>query len=152
MFKKIFIISVLLLTFQVANAKEIPVNIQPVCKITTSNVSLQEGDNVNFVVKEDVIVNSKMCLKKNDKVTGVITSLEENDYLYKPAALYMDNFVLTETDGKSIKLKGIVYKTGNNHALLTQFIPFPCYWLRGGEVQIKPQKDVFTLIFEDKND
>lgn len=146
--KKVLLL-ILLFIGQFACAKEIPVNIKPINKITTSNVNLQEGDSVNFVVTDDVFVGSKVCIKKNEPVSGIITSLEENDYLYKPAALYMDNFVAATVNGKTTKLKGIVYKKGCDHSMLTQFIPFPFYWLRGGEVQIKPQKDTFTLILED---
>lgn len=149
--KKLFLLLILSALGQVSIAKEIPVNIKPVSKITTSNVNLQEGDQVNFVITDDVFINSKLYLKKNESVSGIITSLEENDYLYKPANLYIDNFVTKDADEKTIKLKGIVYKKGNDHWMITQFIPFPCAVLRGGEVQIKPKnkKDVFTLILED---
>lgn len=147
--KKLFLLVILLFIGKTSIAKEVPVNIKPVNKITTSNVNLQEGDNANFVIKDDVFINSKLYLKKNALVSGIITSLEENDYQYKPATLYVDNFVTKDVDNKTVKLKGIIYKKGNDHWMVTQFIPIPLMILRGGEVQIKPKKDVFTLILED---
>lgn len=149
MIKKLFSLLILLIVGQISAAKEILVNIKPVNKITTSNINLQEGDSVDFSITDDIFINSKLYLKKNEPVSGIITSSEENGYLYKPAALYIDNFVVKDADGKTIKLKGIVYKKGNDHWMITQFIPFPCTFLRGGEVQIKPKKDAFTLILED---
>lgn len=152
MLKNIFTVCLFISTLQIAKANEIPVNIKPAAKITTSNVNLQEGDGVNFIVEDDVYVNSKLYLKKNKPVSGTITSIDENGYLYKPATLYIDNFVTENADEKPTKLKGIIYKKGNDHAIITQFIPLPLIWLRGGEVQIKPKKDVFTLVLDDKND
>lgn len=149
MIKKLFSLLILLIIGQISIAKEIPINIKSVGKISTSNVNLQEGDSVDFIITDDIFINSKLFFKKNEPVSGIITSLEENDYLYKPATLYIDNFVTKNTNGTEIKLKGIVYKKGNDHWMITQFIPFPCTFLRGGEVQIKPKKDVFTLILED---
>lgn len=151
MIKKIFTVCIFLSTLQITAANEIPVSIKPSAKITTSNVNLQEGDSVNFIIKNDIYVNSKLFLKKDEPVSGTITNIEDNGYLYKPATLYIDNFVTENINGKQTKLKGIIYKKGNDHAVITQFIPLPLIWLRGGEVQIKPQKDVFTLILEDKD-
>lgn len=147
--KKLFLLVILLFIGKTSIAKEIPVNIKPVNKITTSNVNLQEGDNANFMIKDDIFINSKLYLKKSAPVSGIITSLEENDYQYKPATLYIDNFVVKDVNNKTVKLKGIIYKKGNDHWMITQFIPIPLMILRGGEVQIKPKKDVFTLILED---
>lgn len=149
MTKKIFSILILLFIGQVVLSEEIPVNVKPANKVTTSNVNLQEGDNINFVVKDNVIVNSKLIIKKGEPVSGTITHIENNDYLYKPASLYADNFITKDVDGKTVKLRGIIYKKGNDHWTVTQFIPLPLVWLRGGEVQIKPNKDIFTLIFEE---
>lgn len=149
---KLLLIIILFLIGQISFAKEIPVNIKPLYKITTSNVNLQEGDKVDFVTTDDILAGSQLYIKKGTLVSGVITSIEENGFLYQPATLYADNFVTENADGKIVKLKGIIYKKGNDHWMLTQFIPAPLPVLRGGEVQIKPQKDVFTLILEDKHD
>lgn len=149
MIKKLFLLLTLMLIGKISFATEIPVNIKPASKITTSNVNLQEGDNANFVINDDIFINSKLYFKKNTPVFGIITSLEENGYQYKPATLYVDNFVAKNVDNKTVKLKGIIYKKGNDHWMVTQFIPIPLMILRGGEVQIKPKKDVFTLILED---
>lgn len=148
MIRKLFLILVLFSFGQNILADEIPVNIKPINKITTSNINLQEGDSVSFAIQEDIFVNSKLFIKKGTPVNGTIISIENNDYLYKPATLYADKFVTQDVNGQRVKLKGIIYKKGNDHWMITQFILFPLTILRGGEVQIKPEKDIFTLILE----
>jgi len=146
--KKI-ILTLLLLSIAVPSAwaKEVPVKIKPVQKITTSNFSLQEGDSLDFVISENVLINSKLQLKKGTQVQGIITELEDNDYIIKPAKLYIENFRTTTENGMPVKLKGIIYKSGNEHQVFGEFLIFDL--LRGGEVQIKPEKDEFTLYAED---
>lgn len=136
---------------QAVLAKDIPVVIRSENVITTSSSKLQEGDKINFIVLQDVFVNSKLYLKSGTLVTGIITSIEDNDFLYKEASLYAENFITTDVNGQKIKLNGIVYKKGNDHWKLTQFIPFAMGILRGGEVQIKPCNS-FTLFLESKNE
>lgn len=129
-------------------AQEIEVTIRPVQKITTSNSKIGVGDDINFIVDEDVCNNSKLVIKKGTPVVGVITNIEDNDFLYQPASLYAENFKSKDVNGRAVKLKGIVYKKGNDHSMITQFIPVGLVDLRGGEVQIKPKKDKFTLFVE----
>lgn len=147
--KKVFAVFILLFVCQSVQSREIPVAIKPVCKITTSNLNLQEGDSVNFTVINDIVKDSKIYIKKGEQVTGTIISIEDNDYLYKPATLYADYFTTKNADGSIVKLSGIIYKKGNDHWMITQFIPVPLTLLRGGEVQIKPKKDIFTLILKE---
>lgn len=152
MLKKVLLTGIILLLGQIILAQTIPVQIKPAEKITTANCNLQEGDFVNFVVKDDVFLNSKLYLKKDEPVIGVITSLKQNNFLYVPASLYMENFVTKNTLGQRVKLDGIVYKKGEDYWMFTQFIPFPCFTLKGGNAKMRPNKDVFTLFLEDKNE
>lgn len=143
----IILIIILCLTIQIAvSAKEVAVNIKPAQKITTSNLNLKEGDCLNFVVIDDVFVNSKLYLKKDQAVYADITSIEDNGFLVQPAKLYIENFRTTDINNQPVKLNGIVYKTGNDHHLLTDFFVFDC--LRGGEVHINPEKNKFTVYTE----
>lgn len=152
MLKKVLLISILVFSYaHFALADDIEVMINPAASITTSNVYLQEGDEIKFVLAKDVYVNSNLYLKKGIPVTGVITSIEDNDFFYKEASLYAENFKTKDVNGKTVKLKGIVYKKGNTHWKLTQFLPRIVWVLRGGEVQMKPEKDSFILFLEDKN-
>lgn len=130
-----------------AVAKEIPVKIKPVCKITTANVNLNEGDSVDFTVAENVFVNQKLTIHKGQKVSGIITSLTDNGYMVQPAKLYIENFKTQNAEGKPIKLSGFIYKSGNKHEEIMEF--FNPEFIRGGEVQIKPENDEFTIYVED---
>lgn len=150
MFKKSFLALILVLLFAQANmAKELPVTVYSPTKITTSDPHLQEGDNISFVVAQDVYSGSKLCLKKGEAITGVITNITNNGYVCKEASLYAEGFRVNNVNGKQVQLSGVVYKKGRTHELFTQFIPIVPEIIRGGEVQIEPQKDTFVLYYED---
>lgn len=147
---KIRILVVLILSVIISNvvgAREIPVKIKPIHKITTSNLDLKEGDCLEFATSEDIYINSKTKIEKGQMVYADVTALEDNGFLVQPASLYIENFRTNDTHNNAIKLKGLIYKTGNDHHIFTDFFVFDV--LRGGEVQIKPEKDEFTIYFED---
>lgn len=152
MHKKIITTGIIVFFGQIIFAQTIPVSIKPIEKTTTSNPKLQEGDSLNFVVTEDVFLNAKIYLKKDEPVSGTITSLERKDFLYKPASIYVENFVTKNINGQRIKLDGIIYKKGNDYWMVTQFIPVPLFTLKGGDAKFRPQKDTFILYLKEKND
>lgn len=145
--KRTLLIIFLLMVSNSGFAKDIPVKIKPEHKITTSNLNLREGDSVDFVISDDVFVNPKVFLKKGQKVSGCVTGIQDNGYLVQPATIYIENFRTKDVKNHPIKLKGVVYKEGNGHSIFTEFFVFEL--LRGGEVQIKPEKDEFMLYVED---
>lgn len=146
--KKLFGIFVCLLMFiQTGFANEISVNIKPAYKISTSNVNLHEGDVVDFIISDDVFVDSKKVLKKGRKVTATITSLDDNDILAKPASVYIENFHTYDVGGHEVVLSGIIFKKGNEHRLFTDWVITD--WIRGGEVQLLPENDNFVLYLKD---
>lgn len=148
MFKK-FLLSLIFITMGLcACAKEQIVTLYAPAKITTSNLNLKEGDQINFAVADDIYVNSKLFIKKDEKVTGIITGLEPNGLQCKEASIYSENFKTTSTDRNEIKLDGIIYKKGRTHWMLTQFLPLIPTFIRGGEVQIKPN-DTFELLLKE---
>lgn len=152
MFKKILFLLIILIFGKPIFAKTIPVQIKPAVKVVTSGIKLQEGDNIPFVIINDVYIDSKLYLYGGEKVLGTITNLKQNNFLYEPAEIYIENFHTIDTTGKSVKLDGIIYKKGNDFGMITQFIPFPCFAIKGGQARLKPKKDVFTLYLESKND
>lgn len=147
--KKIILLAIFALIFSnTVFAKDIPVKIKPMQKITTSDLNLIEGDKVEFATSEDVFVNSKLYIKKGQKISGCITSIVPNGFLVEPATIYIENFRTIDVNKNSVKFKGIIYKSGNDHDEITEF--FMSNFLRGGEVQIKPKKDEFTIYVEER--
>lgn len=148
MFKKfilgLFLISIGLCSF----AKEQIVTLYAPAKITTSNPTLKEGDQINFAVANDIYVGSKLFIKKDEKVTGIITSLKPNGFGCEEASIYSENYKTVNVEGKELELNGIIYKKGRTHWMFTQFLLFFPTFIRGGEVQIEPG-DTFELILED---
>ena len=132
-------------------AAEIPVKLEPLSKITTSKGSLQEGDSITLSIAENVYSNSRLFIKKGELATGIITSLENNDFTAQPASIYAEQFRTKSVDGKMVKLKGIVYKSGRTHSFVTQYLENGFQLIRGGEAKIVPKKDSFTLFWDEKN-
>lgn len=145
MLKKILTALLVFLIGQSIWANEVLIEVKPQTKISTANSKIQEGDVIKFVVANDVYVNSALYIKKTEPVEGTVTSLDGSDFLYKPASMYVENFVTKDVNGKTVKLNGIIYKKGNDYWMVTQFIPIPLFLLRGGNVHLNPAKDVFTL-------
>jgi len=153
MLKKLLLILYLVFFIQpCAFTKEIPVKVETLLKISTSNVNLHEGDNLSLAVAEDVFLNSKLYIKKDASVDGVITSLIDNGFTCQEASIYAENFRVKTILGDVVKLKGIVYVKGRNHWMLTQFLPLIYILIRGGEAQMLPSQDIFTLYLEANNE
>jgi len=156
MYKKLLLIFLLtVFTHSIAFSQEIPVKVETLVKISTSDVKMQEGDDIIFVVADDVFLNGKLYIKKGTNASGIITSLVNNGFTCQEASIYAENFKVKTVKGVTVKLSGIVYKKGRNHWMLTQFIPTEMTvgnFIRGGEVEIMPQKDVFTLYLGVKAD
>lgn len=140
---RIFLIALLLASPVLA--KELIIKVTPLEKISTADENLQEGDYVNFKVVED----AGEKVKQNDIVTGLVTYLEPNGFFGKEAMLSIESF--TTKDGH--KLDGAIYAKGNAHNQVMEFNDFagvPTIWVRGGEVKLLPEKDIFLLYLENK--
>lgn len=148
MLKKIIISFILIAIGGIVYAKELEIKVYSPTKITTSNLDLKEGDRIEFETVQDTYLNSKLYLKKGEKVIGVITSLEDNGFCCKEAVIYAESFRAKTFDGNTIKLNGLICKKGRTHWMFTQFLPFIPELIRGGEVQIT-KKDRFNLYIED---
>lgn len=154
MMKKFFLTLFLIFStclLVMAEDAEIPVKIEALNPISTANVNLQEGDSITMVVSDNVYVNSKLYIKQGAVATGVITSLVDNGFTCQEASIYAENFKVKNAAGKTVPLKGIVYKQGRNHSLFTQFLPTGFHIIRGGEAKIEPQKDNYTLYLKGTN-
>lgn len=128
----------------VATAKDITIEVTPVNKITTGDSELAEGDFVDFKV-----TNSNPKLKKDTLITGLITHIEPNGFAGKEAYLLIEQFKV-KTNGQ--KLKGSIHLQGNSHNQIMEFkepLLLPTMYVRGGEITLKPNKDVFMLFMED---
>ncbi len=114
MYKKFMLIAIIFVLGQSVFAKSIPVQIKPVEKISTAGSKVQEGDIVEFVVINDVYQGSKLYIKNAEKVSGTITNLKQNNFLYEPAEIYIENFSTKDSAEKAVKLDGVIYKKGND--------------------------------------
>lgn len=122
-----------ILTFLPATAQRTAVEITPVEKITTSNDQFLEGDYVDF----KVIGSDKL-------VRGLIVKYEENGFGGKAAVLVIDQFRAVNSDDK---YSGTLSLRGNEHNGAGAVLDLEeiAFYIRGGEVKIIPDKDIFTI-------
>lgn len=115
-----------------AFAEKTIISITPVKKITTAKDVISEGDYVDFKV-----------LDSDTVIRGLVVKYEQNSWLGKEAILVIDQFrSLDDTDEK---FSGTLSLSGNQHNQAGEFLTWFDLWIRGGEVTILPDKDVFSL-------
>ena len=114
-------------------AERTAVEITPVEKITTSNDKFLEGDYVDFkIVGSDKLVR------------GLIVKYEENGFGGKEAVLVIDQFRAVNSDDK---YSGTLSLRGNEHTGAGAVLDLEeiAFYIRGGEIKILPDKDIFTI-------
>ncbi len=153
MHKKVVLVFICFLFLSIkVLAVELPVKISPCKLIKTANNQLNEGDYIEFYVVEDVNYKGKVIINKNDKIYGVLTSREENNFLAQEAHIYIDNFHNKSKPEYKIKFSGNIYKSGTRHDIIPTFLTpiteILMFFIRGGEVKIRPNKDQFIIYAE----
>lgn len=106
---------------------------------TCKKGSLQEGDYVKFKV-----VDGKGVIPNNTIIQGVVRTIEDNGFYGKEAQAVIQNF---KCDG--YKIVGEIYLQGSLHKTANEFAngfssDFPL-WVRGGEINLKPNEKEFIL-------
>ena len=106
---------------------------------TCKKGSLQEGDYVKFKV-----VDGKGVIPNNTIIQGIVRTIEDNGFYGKEAQAVIQNF---KCDG--YKIVGEIYLQGSLHKTANEFAngfssDFP-FWVRGGEINLKPNEKEFIL-------
>jgi len=82
--------------------------------IISSNTTWN-GESFDFFCTENVVVDNKIIIKKNSKVTGKVESLEKSRSLGKEGSLKIVFNYITAIDGQNIPISGIYnYVKGDN--------------------------------------
>lgn len=113
-------------------AEKTMIQITPTKKITTSNPKLTEGDYVEFKI-----------INTDKKLKGLITKYRENSFGGQNAILVIDQF---QDPTSQEKYEGTISLSGDEHYFAVEwfFLDYAAF-IRGGEVHIRPNKDVFTI-------
>ena len=133
--KKLLIIILLAFISLPVHATKTMVEITPVKKITTSDNKLMEGDYVYF-----------KNINTNEKIRGLITDLKPNGFSGQEASLTITQF---QTTTSNEKYEGSITVKGDEHkgvmTFYEWFVGTLGHFVRGGEVHIRPDKDIFTI-------
>lgn len=125
--------------------KRTPVKIKISENITTKK-NIKEGQELDFIVSEDVYENGKIFIPVNSIVKGKIETISMNQALGVPADIDIGNFI-AKINGKDIVLDGKIHKVGANRAfwvypigclaILFCFVGLVILPIRGGHAKIK---------------
>lgn len=127
------------------NVNHLYVKIHSANVISTKN-PINAGDEVLFIVSEDVIKNGKLLVRKGQKVSARVETISESGTYGVAADIILGNFKIDK-----ICLEGEVRKEGFTHTYwvipVSQaagfFIPFSNHLFRfvhGGHAKIKPDE------------
>ena len=144
--KKIYFIPLLCLSFfgfsQTSKTKieEGTIILLKSLSIISSNTSM-DGESIDFYCAENVVVDNKVIIKKNSKVTGKVESSEKSRSLGKEGSLKIIFNYITAIDGQNIPISGVYnYVRGDNksgNAVGLSFVFSPLFlFLKGKEAVI----------------
>ena len=102
---------------------KIPIKLNITETISTKNENIYDGQKLKFKVKENVLFNDKLLIKKDTIVTAMVETTIERGMNGLPATIIIDNFKI---DGiPQEKLKCTVIHKGHNRA----YYVFPIKWV-----------------------
>jgi hypothetical protein len=82
--------------------------------IISSNTTM-DGESIDFFCAENLVVNNKLIIKKNSKITGKVESSEKSRSLGKGGSLKIIFNYITAIDGQNIPISGVYnYVKGDN--------------------------------------
>ena len=108
--------------------------------IISSNTTM-DGESIDFFCADNVVVNNKLIIKKNSKVTGKVESSEKSRSLGKGGSLKIIFNYITAIDGQNIPISGVYnYVKGDNKsgtAVGLSFVFSPLFlFVKGKEANI----------------
>ncbi len=142
------------LNYNYESFERVPIKLEILEPISTKKESVVEGQVIDFIVKEDVIYDSKVIIKKGTKVTAKVQTAMDRGMNGVPATLIIDDFNIEGIDKN--KLKATYIKRGQNRTLIVlpikwalTLIPFVGYvsnLIIGGHANIK-KKNTIVLFY-----
>ena len=152
--KKIFITLLLLFNagLTIAAEEKIPIKISPLEPISTTYDETEVGDNIPFLVVEDVYKNGKLFIKKGVTIYGTVDFVKENGCLADHAEIEFKTFRVRNAQGKLSTFNSELLLTGLNtlkwyNPRWKRVINYCTMIFRGNEVDINPNNSepVFNI-------
>jgi|GEM_PF-3603066 len=150
---------------------DIEITVSSTSKISTEHVHFESfkskhtgsgdidiGENVRFMIVNDVKKDGKVLIRKGTPVQAIIGSIVPSSNRGVPAEVMVERFITRDVNGNRVALAGEVRKRGINLYLLYTILaiagaPFTFgaselfLYLHGGQAKIKPG-DEFTVYYE----
>jgi uncharacterized membrane protein len=126
----------------------LPIIIRTTETITSDN-DITSGENINFTVVNDVIVNGKIVIKAGTSAKAQISTFQENNFVGIPAKIVITDFSTTSVDNRYIPLRATLSQKGSDRIVLAAVLTIACLpfaLIKGGEAVIPAgyEKTVYT--------
>lgn len=120
----------------------------------------REGDEVNFVVTDDIKLGDFVLIREGARATGIISELISRGRVGKAGKMTINFDYVKAVNGKKVPLNGIINKKGEDKMVLSVALSFVltpiCLLLRGTEatlpagyqVQVRTDRDT-KLVMDD---
>jgi len=154
--KSLLLILVLLCSFQTAFAEKIPIRITPAQIISTKQDEIEMGDWVSFDVVNNVYVNDKLYISKGTPIYGFVDFFHPNGWAADSADIKFKTFKTLDTKGNKITIDYPLTINGNSKKAndIKQYLSWQyaisglLILVRGSEIYIEPDKELFNLFIE----
>ena len=139
----------------IAAEEKIPIKISPLEPISTAYDETEVGDNIPFLVVEDVYKNGKLFIKKGVTMYGTVDFVKENGCLADHAEIEFKTFRVRNAQGKLSTFNSELLLTGLNtlkwyNPRWKRVINYCTMIFRGNEVDINPNNSepVFNIWYK----
>ena len=141
--------------FDFESIKQIPIKVVITKSITTKK-NLKEGQELNFKVISDVVLDKNLKLNKGAIITAKLETISPNQAFGVPADIIIDDFKISSNQSE-INFEGNIHKIGANRSLWVYPVGylggiiffgagFLLFTVRGGHAKIKT-RNVYEVYY-----
>lgn len=149
--KFLLLFLVLICSLQAVHAEKIAVRITPAEIISTNQDEIEMGDWVSFRVVNNVYVADKLYIKKGTPIFGFVDFFHPNGWAGDSAEIKFKLFKTIDTNGEKVTIHYPLNINSNNKKpkdIKQYFSLKVLIILRGTEIYIEPDEQVFNLFIE----
>ena len=138
-------------TQEVVLGEGTPINVVTVQEITSKEA--KPGDNVNFTVNDDVVINGHVVVRKGTTAVGSVITAQKGGYMGKSGKLAIQVEYTQTVDDQRVKLRAAQGRDGddktNSTFALSMISPFFLF-RKGGEAKVAAGTPVTVYLAEER--
>lgn len=112
-----------------------------------------EGDQINFIVTEDIKLEDTVLIKEGTRATGIISELSPRGRIGKAGNMTITFDYAKAVNGKKVPLTGMITKKGEEKIILSAALSFLltpfCLLIRGTDARFPANYPVIARVDRD---